>query len=371
MSYNQYLNGNYERQYVGARYVPLLMGDWEPGRPYERLSVVSYLRDNYTSRKDVPVGILPTDKEYWMKTSDYNGAMEDLSRRVTALENYNVLKTFVITDVPEIYNYLYQAWSSGAQPLFKPIKIQAGSLDGDEWYKAYQNLADSGETLKEIILIGGGNENLMWDFDTNGIGGLSAVKVPVKYFFIDDIWHDYEMRQYKTTFARKLSYESNTNFESYNFTGYIRNGAKYKFNNGSSVGYPGPVYYREMWQYIKPSIYNGYTTTSSSEFLADPKCEVYREEHIVIFNNIAIPQINTTASANQWSIVADGYDMPFWNPIEDEFSFYARFTYNYNGYLGLFRVLNSDIYLYPQIDISQENNMSILIPNLVMPIHNI
>ncbi len=77
---------NIERQYIGARYVPKLVGEWDNSRVYEALSIVQYKFGSYTSRKPVPAGIVPTDTEYWVLTGDYNGQVEEYRQNVVALE---------------------------------------------------------------------------------------------------------------------------------------------------------------------------------------------------------------------------------------------------------------------------------------------
>lgn len=70
------------RQYIGARYVPLIMGTYEDGRTYEPLSVVTYLGASYTSKKTTPAGILPTNTEYWVCTGNYNAQVEEYRQSV-------------------------------------------------------------------------------------------------------------------------------------------------------------------------------------------------------------------------------------------------------------------------------------------------
>ena len=43
--------------YVGHRYVPLIMDEWDKSISYEGLSIVTYKGGSYTSKKHVPVGI--------------------------------------------------------------------------------------------------------------------------------------------------------------------------------------------------------------------------------------------------------------------------------------------------------------------------
>lgn len=70
------------RQYIGARYVPKFEGDWVNNKTYEALTVVSYMGDSYTSKKPVPVGVVPTDSNYWALTGAYNSQVALLAATV-------------------------------------------------------------------------------------------------------------------------------------------------------------------------------------------------------------------------------------------------------------------------------------------------
>lgn len=59
-------------RYVGARYVPLIMGDWNSANAYEALSVVMYQGDSYISKVPVPANIQISNTTYWAKCADYN-----------------------------------------------------------------------------------------------------------------------------------------------------------------------------------------------------------------------------------------------------------------------------------------------------------
>lgn len=74
------------KQYLGARYVPLIDGDWDENKVYEPLTVVNYLNNSYTSKKTVPAGTLPTDSTYWALTGNYNAGIGSLTTRVDTLE---------------------------------------------------------------------------------------------------------------------------------------------------------------------------------------------------------------------------------------------------------------------------------------------
>ncbi len=70
------------REYIGARYVPLFMGDWDNSATYEPLSIVQYQGNSYTSRQSVPVGIEITNTVYWALTGNYNAQVEQYRQEV-------------------------------------------------------------------------------------------------------------------------------------------------------------------------------------------------------------------------------------------------------------------------------------------------
>lgn len=70
------MNGLINRQYVGARYVPKLMGEWNKALQYEALSIVTHLGNSFTSKVPVPVNIDITNTDYWVNTGNYNAQVE-------------------------------------------------------------------------------------------------------------------------------------------------------------------------------------------------------------------------------------------------------------------------------------------------------
>ena len=73
------------RQYIGARYVPIIDGEYNSEKVYEPLTVVTYNGSSYTSKKSVPAGTLPTNTEYWALTGNYNAQVEQYRQEVTAV----------------------------------------------------------------------------------------------------------------------------------------------------------------------------------------------------------------------------------------------------------------------------------------------
>ena len=82
-------------QYIGARYVPLFYtasdnsNDWEAGVLYEPLTIVMYLNQSYTSKKQVPASVgNPADNpEYWILTGGYNAQVAQLAQDVQDLDD--------------------------------------------------------------------------------------------------------------------------------------------------------------------------------------------------------------------------------------------------------------------------------------------
>lgn len=77
------------RQYIGARYVPKFYegsngNNWEGGKKYEPLTVVTYLQDSYTSKIPVPntVGDPAHNPKYWAHTGAYNAQVEQYRQQL-------------------------------------------------------------------------------------------------------------------------------------------------------------------------------------------------------------------------------------------------------------------------------------------------
>lgn len=81
------MNGLINRQYVGARYVPKVMGEWNKALQYEALSIVTYLGNSFTSKVPVPANIDITNKTYWVNTGNYNSQVEAYRQETANLNN--------------------------------------------------------------------------------------------------------------------------------------------------------------------------------------------------------------------------------------------------------------------------------------------
>lgn len=70
------MEGLINRQYVGARYVPKVMGEWNKALRYEALSIVTYKGNSFTSKIPVPANIDISNGTYWVNTGNYNAQVE-------------------------------------------------------------------------------------------------------------------------------------------------------------------------------------------------------------------------------------------------------------------------------------------------------
>ena len=70
------------REFIGSRYVPIIVGEWDNSKTYEPLMVVTYQGNSYTSRQYVPVGVEITNQEFWALTGNYNAQVEQYRQEV-------------------------------------------------------------------------------------------------------------------------------------------------------------------------------------------------------------------------------------------------------------------------------------------------
>lgn len=90
------MDGLINRQYVGARYVPKLMGEWNKALRYEALCIVTYMGNSFTSKVAVPANVDITDENYWVNTGNYNAQVEEYRAETIALRKSMIIKK--ITD---------------------------------------------------------------------------------------------------------------------------------------------------------------------------------------------------------------------------------------------------------------------------------
>ena len=141
------------REYIGARYVPVFVGEWDNTKTYEPLSIVQYLGNSYTSRQYVPTGIAITNNDFWAETGNYNAQVE--AYRAEVLQFAEDMKS----DTVNIFDSLQDAKENvSSENVFIATKAYyAGSIVGGALYKVcvsqpatYYEVADNGLYLQLI-----------------------------------------------------------------------------------------------------------------------------------------------------------------------------------------------------------------------------
>lgn len=80
------------RQYIGARYVPIFgrrgetSAEWDDTAPYEPLTIVLHGGDSYTSRQFVPTGVSIENRDFWVRTGNFNGQLAQIQQTI---DGYN------------------------------------------------------------------------------------------------------------------------------------------------------------------------------------------------------------------------------------------------------------------------------------------
>lgn len=174
------------RQYVGARYVPKLMGEWNKALQYEPLSIVTHLGNSFTSKVPVPVNIDITNNDYWVNTGNYNAQVEAYRQDVAHLnidlnneiinrkndtkdnilwigdsysENYNHKLPNGVRDMLNAKNWFeYSKGGAGFAGSW------AGASFNDLIEKAKNELsASQKEMIKYVYIVGGANDSsFLW-----------------------------------------------------------------------------------------------------------------------------------------------------------------------------------------------------------------
>lgn len=81
------MEGLINRQYVGARYVPKIMGEWNKALQYEALSIVTYKGNSFTSKVPVPANVDISNNSYWINTGNYNAQVEAYRQETARIKN--------------------------------------------------------------------------------------------------------------------------------------------------------------------------------------------------------------------------------------------------------------------------------------------
>ena len=129
--------------YVGHRYVPLLVGEWDKSIQYEGLSIVTYKGGSYTSKKMTPPGIDIENEEYWVFTANYDAQveyyrqetkrvkeyMEELDDRLT--KDLSDTRAYVDDEVRKNREYVDEETASARQYVDNSVAENKTYVDGE------------------------------------------------------------------------------------------------------------------------------------------------------------------------------------------------------------------------------------------------
>lgn len=180
------MNGLINRQYVGARYVPKIMGEWNKALRYEALSIVTYAGNSFTSKIPVPANIDIRNETYWVNTGNYNAQVEayrtetaqlktDLNNEITNRKNADKDNILWIGDSYSVnYNHKlpngvrdmlnaknWYEYSKGGAGF---AGAWAGANFNDLIEQAKKEMsATQKEMIKHVYIVGGANDsNFDW-----------------------------------------------------------------------------------------------------------------------------------------------------------------------------------------------------------------
>lgn len=181
------MNGLINRQYVGARYVPKVMGEWNKALRYEALSIVTYLGNSFTSKVPVPANIDISNKNYWVSTGNYNAQVEAY-RQETAQLNIDLNNEIINRKNDTKDNILWIGDSYSVNYNHKLPNGVRDMLNAKNWYEyskggagfagawagaSFNDLieqaksemsASQKEMIKYVYIVGGANDsNYTWN----------------------------------------------------------------------------------------------------------------------------------------------------------------------------------------------------------------
>ena len=168
-----------EKQYIGARYVPIIDGEWNANKKYDALTIVTYFNNSYTSKKPVPIGVLPTDENYWALTGNYNAQVEEYRQETenvkTELDNVGKRVEFFERKNIRIIGDSYGTTNGSGEMEIIPYPAYLKNylrLDDEHYKTAHQNGAgfgngrfltllnsfDDDDTVTDLYVFGGWND---------------------------------------------------------------------------------------------------------------------------------------------------------------------------------------------------------------------
>ena len=102
------------KQYIGARYVPLIIGEWDSATAYDPLSIVTNNGNTYTSKVKVPAGTPLSDTKYWCLTGNFNAQLQYVSNSFANMQK-------VFDDMQKVFTEIKDQETSNSNSLASHI----------------------------------------------------------------------------------------------------------------------------------------------------------------------------------------------------------------------------------------------------------
>ena len=129
--------------YVGNRYAPVYLGDWDNTKEYEPLSIVMNEGDSFVSRGYVPTGVDIHNEEYWHSVGVYNAQVADYKQRVEGVEDlYNTIENQTIENTTNVSHITSAIETSEINVKYPPKPLTGLKGDGE---------TDDTQALKDIL----------------------------------------------------------------------------------------------------------------------------------------------------------------------------------------------------------------------------
>lgn len=177
----------YNRQYVGARYVPKFFENpdgswnWAAGFQYEPLTMVQYGNNTYTSKKLVPatVGTPNLNLDYWATTGNYNGALQEIQNELNQLKS-------------KFYYFIGDSYGTTSEPTWATLIPQYMGLKPNQYYVdarpssgfstscpvQFVNILNSyggdKNQVTDIVVLGGANDAYYSGNDSSIVSSISS-----------------------------------------------------------------------------------------------------------------------------------------------------------------------------------------------------
>ncbi len=120
------------KTYIGARYAPQFMGEYDSTIEYKPLSVVYSGGISYTSRTYVPANTPLTDASFWVKSADYNAQVaqyrQEVQQYASQIDTYKQEVDQYVATVTRLDNQM-QAFTTSITADFNRFKQEVNTAN--------------------------------------------------------------------------------------------------------------------------------------------------------------------------------------------------------------------------------------------------